>query len=423
MKNSFPAAKLKRLKDTYGGDGKKSPAAGTKDGEGIADNRNFRLSILYSATILVLATVSARSVNNMVATSLPFLAKYSFSFSNVMVGLISAAMNISTFVVTSYLNPKLQSSTRRKVFIASTGIIPVMMFFYYLSTPLIVWPIAVLSGLAFGFIFPNIITSATLHHDHIVQMRLLAIYSLSLSLSLVMGPSIETWLLTFMSYKQIFLPFLGISLIGFAVSPFIRFPDIKREVRGRSALRNNGLITSILAITIYNVPFAAITSFLVIFAVDRFSVSSSTAYSVFIYFFMTSFASRLLMAVRPFRSIFLPLLASAVITIVGLVLIPLTPSFLYFVILMAIVGIPHGTIFPMASMLVARGTRPEERNVANSYFLAYNNVLFIVIPVIFGGLSSKAGFTVSFIILGISALLSTALLMTKYRSSRELFTR
>lgn len=387
-----------------------------------SSRRNYRLSILYSATILVIATVSARSVNNMVATTLPFLAKYSFSFNNVLVGLISAALNISTFLVTSYLNPKLPSKTRRKVFIASTGVIPVMMFLYYISTPITLWPIAIVSGMAFGFVFPNIITSATLHHDHMIQMRLLAIYSLSLSLSLVMGPSIETWLLPSLSYKGIFLPFMGISLVGFAVSPFIRFPTMKREVSGRSALRNNGLISSILAITIYNVPFAAITSFLVIFAVDRFHVTSSTAYSVFIYFFALSFASRLLMAIRPFRSIFIPLVGSSIITIAGLIMIPLMPNFLDFVILMAIIGIPHGTVFPMASMLVARGTKPEERNVANSYFLAYNNVLFIVVPVVFGALS-QMGFDVSFVVLGASALVSTILLMMKYRTSRELFTR
>lgn len=416
-------AKLKGVSDTYHTGPDADPIQSGKEDAGGSQARNYRLSLIYSATIIVMATVSARSVNNMVATTLPFLAKYSFSYSNVLVGFVSAALNISTFAVTSYLNPMLKSSTRRKVFILATGTIPALMFLYYISTPLILWPVAVASGLAFGFVFPNIITSATLHHDHLIQMRLLAIYSLSLSLSLVIGPSLETWLLTFLSYKQIFLPFLGVSLMGFAVSPFIKFPKVTREIRGRSALRNKGLVTSLLAITIYNVPFAAITSFLVIFAVDRFSVPSSTAYSVFIYFFLTSFISRLLMAIRPFRSLFPPLIASAMITITGLILIPLMPSFFYFVLVMALMGIPHGTIFPMSSMLVARGTAPEERSVANSYFLAYNNILFIIIPVVFGALSIKAGFTLSYLALAASAVVSTGLLTTRYRSHKELFSR
>lgn len=382
-----------------------------------------RLSIAYSAIIIVLATLSVRSVNNMVVTTLPFLAKYDFGFSNVMVGAISAAMYLSTFVVTSYLNPMLRSETRRKVFIGASAVIPASLLIYYFSGPFSLWPVTAAAGLAFGFVFPNIITSATLHRDHMVQMRLLAIYSVSLSLSLVMGPSLETWLLTFLTYKQVFLPFMGLSFVGLAVSPFIGFPRVKKEVHGRKALGNSGLISSILSITIYNVPFAAIASFLVIFAVDTFNVSSSTAYSVFIYFFATSFAARLYMAIRPFRSLFPPLIVSAFITVASLSIIPFVGSFTYLILIMAIIGIPHGMIFPMASMLVARGTKPEERNVANSYFLAYNNILFVVIPVIFGFLSVRYGFDFSFFVLAVSASLSTVLLTVRYRQRTELFRR
>lgn len=388
-----------------------------------SEKSSHKLALFYSATVIILATISARSVNNMVATTLPILAKYDFTFSNVLVGAISATLNISTFVVTSYLNPLLKSSARRKVFIAVNGAIPILLLLYFVSSPLLLWPVAVASGLAFGFVFPNIITSATLHKDHLIQMRLLAIYSLSLSLSLVIGPSLETWALTFLSYKEVFLPFVAVSIVGFAVSPFVKFPRIKREVRGRAALGNRGLTTSLLAITIYNVPFAAISSFMVIFAVEQFSVSSSTAYSVFIYFFITSFTARLLMAIRPIKSLFIPLIVSALMTIMGLVLIPFTDSFMEFIFVMAALGVPHGTVFPMSSMLVARGTKPEERNVANSYFLAYNNILFVVVPVLFGFISVKEGFGFSFMVMAVSAILSTVLLILKYGKNRDLFTR
>lgn len=386
-------------------------------------DKNTRLSMVYIAVIIVVATVSARSVNNMVQTTIPFLAKYTFSYSNVSVGLLSAVLNISTFAITSFLNPYMKSRTRRKAFILSSGSIPAILFLYFISTSTTLWPISVLSGLAFGIIFPNIITSASLHHDHMIQMRLLAIYSMSLSLSLVIGPSLETWFLSFFTYRQIFLPFLVVSLIGFTVSPFIRFPDVKREVRGRSALRNKGFISSILAITVYNVPFAAITSFLVIFTVQKFSVSSSTAYSVFIYFFLTSFISRLSMAIKPFKSLFIPMLISSLITVIGLILIPFMSSFLFFILIMAFLGIPHGTIFPMSSMLIARGTRPEERNVANSYFMAYNNALFISVPVIFGYLSISMGYSFSFVVLAIASIISTGMMIFSYSRSKELFSR
>lgn len=393
--------------------------AGAPDG----DQRNTRLTILYSAIVIVLATVSARSVNNMIVTTLPFLAKYDFSYSNVMAGAISAAIYLSMFLVSSYLNPRLESSTRRKVFIASSAAVPVTMVMFYLSSSVALWPIAIANGLATGFVFPNIITSATLHRDHTVQMRLLAIYSLSLSTSLVIGPSLETWLLAFLSYKTVFLPFAILSVVGFAVSPFIKFPSVRKEVRGMGTLRNDGLISSIISLTSYNVPFAAIGAFAVIFSVKQFSVSSSTAYSAFISFFVTSFAVRLSMAIKPFKSLFLPLIGSAVVTAASLVIIPEMHTFLGFLIIMAVLGVPHGTIFPISSMLVARGTRPEERNVANSYFLAYNNILYMVVPVIFGYLSTTIGFGPSFDILSVASIASIALLVSRYRRTSHLFTR
>lgn len=385
---------------------------------------NQRLTLVSSAIILSLAAISARSVNNMVATTLPFLAKYDFNFGNVEVGFISAVIYGSTFLVTSFINPMLMAHTRRRVFIASNAAIPVTMVLFYFSNPGTLWPIAIASGAATGFLFPNIITSASLHRDHFMQMRLLAIYSVSLSASLVLGPSLETWLLTFLTYKQIFLPFLALSVVGLAVSPLVKFPRVSMEVKGgKAALRNRGLLTSLVSISIYNVPFAAIISFLVIFAVERFNVSSSIAYSVFIYFFAASMLTRLAMAIRPFRSLFAPLVFSSIITITSLFALSFIPSFLVFVVLMAVLGIPHGSIFPISSMLIARGTKPEERSVANSYFMAYNNVLSMAVPVIFGFLSLRIGFTYSFSMLGVIALLATASMAFMYTRNREIFSR
>ncbi len=385
---------------------------------------NQRLALISAAIVLVLAAISARSVNNMVVTSLPFLAKYNFGFGNVEVGLISAVLFGSTLIVTTFLNPMMRSATRRKVFIVSNAVIPITMFLFYFSTPITLWPIAVASGLASGFLFPNIITSASLHKNHLVQMRLLAIYSVSLSTSLVIGPSLETWLLTFLTYKQIFLPFMVLSIVGLAVSPLVKFPKVRKEVKGgRAALHNRGLLTSLISITIYNVPFAAITSFLVIFAVEKFGVTSSTAYSVFIFFFTVSFITRLSMAIRPFKALFAPLLVSSAITIASLIALPFMSSFSVFIILMAVLGVPHGSIFPISSMLIARGTKPEERSVANSYFMAYNNVLFIVVPVIFGFLSLHIGFQDSFAMLGLMALTATAAMIVMQSRNRDLFSR
>lgn len=386
------------------------------------ERRNERLSLLSSAIMIILVTVSSRSVNNMVVTSLPSLVKYNFGFSNLLVGTVTASIYVSTFLTTSYLNPMLASRTRRYVFIVSTGIIPLTLVLFYFSSSLMIWPVAIASGVSTGFVFPNIITSATIHKSRTVQMRLLAIYSLSLSLSLVLGPSLETWLLTFLDYRQVFLPFVALSLIGFVISPFIKFPSVKRETRGVSTLRNRGFLNAILAITIYNVPFAAITSFTVIFAIKEYSVSPSVAYSAFIVFFLVSFVTRLTMAIRPFKALFTPLMASSMLTAVPVLLIPDAHSFLFFLIIMAVLGIPHGSVFPMSTILIARGTAIEERSSANSYFLGYNNILFIIIPVLFGYLSSDTGFGFAYTILSVIAIAASLGVVYLHKRNGALYT-
>jgi MFS family permease len=133
--------------------------------------------------------------------------------------------------------------------------------------------------------------------------------------------------------------------------------------------------------------------------------------------------TRLAMAIRPFKALFGPLIFSAAITITSLFVLSFIPSFYVFVFLMAILGIPHGSIFPISSMLIARGTKPEERSVANSYFMAYNNVLFMIIPVSFGFLSLHLGFQDSFALLGGIALITTAAMVMFYGKYKDLFTR
>lgn len=357
----------------------------------------------------------------MVVTTLPILSKYAMGFPNVMVGAISAAIYLSTLFATSILNTRMNSRTRRKAFLASSVIIVVSMLSLYFATPVTIWMSSAVIGLSFGLVFPNVITSATMHGDRTAQERLLSIYSVSLSLSLIIGPSIETYLLGFIGYRMMFLAFLPLAMLGMAASWFIKFPDVEKESHGRATLTNDGFLASILTITIYNVPFAAITTFLAIYAIDQFSVSRSVAYSAFIYFFAVSFITRSYLALRPLKYLKVPILLSAAITVAGLAAIPMLNSFALFIVVMGALGIPHGSIFPMSTIMAARGTTREERNAVNSYFFAYNNVLFIVVPVVFGFMTARIGYGSSFLLLSVPAAAACILLFRKFSGNRKIF--
>ena len=83
--------------------------------------------------------------------------------------------------------------------------------------------------------------------------------------------------------------------------------------------------------------------------------------------------------------------------------------------------IMFGIMKPKSNPTIARGTEPSERNTANSYFLAYNNVLSIAVPVILGYMAIFLGYGYSFSILSIPVLLVTILLFRKYGRNPRIF--
>lgn len=156
---------------------------------------NSKAQFLQVLLVIVTMTFAVRASNNMISTTVPLLSRYYFHFTQTEVGLISAVFSLGTFVTSGLLNSRLPSSTRRKVFIASSIAYAVVLPLYYLVGPLTLWLLTGVAGLTLGSVMPNIITSAGLLEDRRARERLLSIYTLALSASLVAGPAIETAIL------------------------------------------------------------------------------------------------------------------------------------------------------------------------------------------------------------------------------------
>jgi len=383
---------------------------------------NRTQSLIYLIIIVILATVSARSVNNMISTTVPLVSKYQLLFTNSEVGALSALGFVATFISTSVINPFLSSTRRKKFFITASGISIPLLIAFYLSNSITIWINAIIFGIIYGIILPNLITIASMAGDRRSSERMLNIYSMSLSLSLVIGPVIETFLLTRFTYKDIFLLFVPLALPLFLVSWKFNFPEsIKSDNKSsafKSVIKNEGLISAILAITTYNVPFGIITTFFAIYAKEVFNVPRAEAYSIFIPFYLVSFSTRLLMSIRPFDFLKKPLAFSILLTAIGLSIVALAPSFEIMIIGMLILGVPHGSVFPMTTVMISRATTPAERSAANSYFIAYNNILFTVLPPIYGVLVSLLFFRIPILMLLIPMVIASFLLYKKYWNSK-----
>ncbi|MGC8608778.1 MAG: MFS transporter [Thermoplasmata archaeon] len=373
-----------------------------------------KFSFIYGALVLAISTIMIRSVNNMVITTVPLLGRYVLVLSNVEISFIIATVYISMMLVTFYVNPALTSTVRRRAFIASNFVISIALVGYYFSSTLSLFILSAAAGIAFGLMIPNLTTAASLVGGQEHLERVMALYTVSLSISLVLGPAYETFLLKFVSYREVFLLFLPFSVTGFIASFFLKFPATRKENYGMKTFKNRGLIASILLITTYNIPFAIISIYLVIFSISKFGISGDLGYSLFIPFFTVSFLTRIYMMIRPFKNHLYPAIASIAITMIGIVLIFLSTNFVYLYIVMAMLGIPHGLVFTLSVITISKNTGIEERNAANSYFMAYNNVLFLASPVLFSVIAVYITMNTTFLLVLIPVVISAVLLRKYY---------
>ncbi len=226
------------------------------------------ISFIHIVLIIMIITFSIRASNNMLTTSVPLLVKYYFGFSETEVGLISALISFTTFLTTAILNVKLSANKRRMAFIISNFVYMLVFLGIWVSNFYSIWILSAVMGILLGFIMPNIITSAGLFSDPKTRDRVLSIYTVVLSFSLIIGPLIESELLKFVNIREAFLIFASFGFISFVLSPFMKFPiENKKKVKVK-VFSNYGFRSAVFNIMAYNIPFAVLIAFAGIYEKD-----------------------------------------------------------------------------------------------------------------------------------------------------------
>lgn len=345
-------------------------------------------SILYSVIMIISITFAVRASNNMLATMIPLLVKYNLGFNEILIGLISAVFSVSTFFMSAFINASLKAKDRRKLFIASSIIYAVLFPFFAIVNYLSVWMLSIAIGFVLGALMPNIITSSTLYSDKKVRERIVSIYTLTLSLSLIVGPAIESFILTKFNLRQSFILFTIFGVLAAVISFFIKFPEKEKEQTlshtNVPIFKNAGFRASVINNLIYNVPFAMITVFGGIYAIESFHVNYSIVTILFALFFSTSFVSRLIFTLKPPNNLPFQMMMSAILTAAGLLVLVLSNNIILYSVSFLILGIPHGLTYPLSLIALTRSFPEEQRNKANSYFFSVLTAIGTFIPIFFG---------------------------------------
>lgn len=377
------------------------------------------VNFAYLVAILLTVTIAARATNNMILTTAPPFARYGLHMDNTDVGLLEALAFLSTFAASSAISPRM-ARHQRHAFIAANGAVLLSMYLIYFSGAITIWFLVILAGIASGIVMPSLITAASATVDKRQTERLLSIYTVGLSTGLILGPFAETELLRFMDYRTVFLPFSAFAVAALLLSFRVQFPHAIRGSQSTGSLKFSDLLPSILSNATYAIPFAAITTFLAIYASQRFHVSPEFAYLPFIPFFIVSFATRTGMVFHSGRNLILIYFIASAATVAGLLLLGFAGSFFVFLGACALLGFPHGAIYPLSTILVARSTTLERRHAANSYFAAAGNLINVSVPVATGFLSDAIGMSYSFILLAIPVAAISLIFAAEFSRSEML---
>jgi DHA1 family multidrug resistance protein-like MFS transporter len=176
-----------------------------------------------------------------------------------------------------------------------------------------------------------------------------------------------------------------------------------------------------LALTVmlaYQVPFAAVVSFGAILARSVDGVSAAGTQQAFAVFFAASALVRVLLVWRPpGRHRPLVLAASAAATVVGVAGLGLSGSPAGLLGSMAVLGLPHGTTFPLASSILAeqQGVGEMALGRANGRLMAGTNAASVVTPFALGWLAATAGYRTAFLLIEIPVGLAALLLFVQLR--------
>ncbi|QRF75536.1 Major Facilitator Superfamily protein [Thermoplasmatales archaeon] len=350
-------------------------------------------------TVIVSMTFAVRSSNNMFSTTVPLLAMYNFHFTDLMVGLLSAVGAGATFIMSAMINSRLHSGPRRLLFLVSSFTYMVIYPLFYFSNYILIWPLVIIAGFVLGSLMPNIITSASLLDNKTQRERLLSIYTLTLSLSLIAGPTIESEILLKFSLIQSFLFFTALPVVAFISSFYIQFPEDKsaEKIPYYTIFKAHGFKAATLNILTYNIPFALILTFGGIYAKDQFGVSYSVITLIFSLFFTSSFLSRLLLTIYVPTKIFRLMTLSVIVTTIGLIALSFSPNIYLFAVSFLILGLPHGFTYPLSIISISRGFEQTMRSVANSYFFSLMMIVGALMPVISGFIVGSVGFRIGFV--------------------------
>lgn len=391
-----------------------------------------------AAPSLLILIFLSRASQNAAQTTFPLIGRDLLGMGQFAVGTAVAVAGLANVLCSTFLvggRPRFSAPA-----LLAVGQAVALLSFVVLTVPMGrigLWTGAVGVGASAGIVFPSLMTVVASGAGG-RRTRALALMSLALSASLVVGPLLEAGALRLLGDSLraglgalVALPAAATVLAIRAAQRDrrrVQVGDIVAKRRGeptreRPAQTGSSLAAAFrLALTVmltYQVPFVAIVGFGALLARRADGISASGTQLAFAAFFAASAGVRLLLAaVAPDRHLGRILASSAALTMLGVAGVGLARDFPELLGAMAVLGIPHGTTFPVASSILAERARADERQLvrANGRLMAGTNGASVIVPFVFGWVASALGYRAMFLILEVPVAVAVGLLAAQLMS-------
>ncbi|WP_162568986.1 MFS transporter [Acidianus sulfidivorans] len=332
----------------------------------------MRNQTLVFIGLVFLLTFSVRLTGNAISITLPLITKYQLDFPVIFLGILLSEYSFMMFISSFFINSRLDDKKRTILFRIFSIVYFLSFVSFSFTNKISIWIFDGIAGFTMGFLWPNIITFAESTKDNELREKILSLYSAFLSLSLIIGPLIESLILKKYGLNYVFLFLSLIAVLIPIISIKIEFSDQQQQNNvnnNLSIIKSKAFMISFFNNLMYDIPFGMITAFGGIYAISEFGASYSISELIYTFFFLTSFISRLFFSfiVNSRINIRKIIFSNGLLTLIGLILMLTSKDILYYIIALIILGIPHGLTYTSSLILLSRNFG-NQKNQANSYF-------------------------------------------------------
>jgi len=376
--------------------------------------------VLASLTVAYLV----RLAQNMYQTSTPLLGKQILRLDPSAIGVVASVGSLAQILTLVLIAARIRATQARPA-LALGSILLGLCFAGFIAAGLAprggvpLYVVAtVLGGVAAGLLFPTLLTRIGLGSRERRDRRL-AVYTVALSAGVATSAPLEFLALRLCAgslrgaFFAFFLCPLGALILVLLLVPgagtdtvdgLSTQPLVPRESHRRPADRSSYRI-ALYSQIMYQIPYTAAVTFGALLAESSYGLSNSSVELALSVFFVVGFTGRLAVASRHHVQAKLEIfLASALLSLAGLLVIGLGHGELALLIGLVLLGLPYGAVFPLSVALIADGVAPEQLGRANAHFTAYTTGVAALVPLVVGYLVQALGYRWAFLLIACPVL-------------------